>query len=252
MTYPISGEQSSNEAPGTPLTLLTLPLEIRDQIYGLLFPFGHLTILRVSKAVHAQAVPFLFKWGILRINIGYVGLGQPANVPPAMLEQIQHVRIKSLIEMGAADRLKNWYCHTLDHLLASKVARKDCHVIIYKGNAKFSSYGNNYEIDWHDPGPGIKKTIDIIADETWDIISELVCFEMVTVQLDGSFKRGHDGGSDGIENMANFFMSLTGDKVADSLGIAIQRGTGVSIVLEFHPQRYSRECAQIFDILYRD
>ena len=60
-------------------TLSSIPLELREAIYRLLFSEGHLSILQVSKYITAEATTVLHKTRPCCMYIGYPRLGHPQD-----------------------------------------------------------------------------------------------------------------------------------------------------------------------------
>ena len=78
-------------------TLTSIPLELREAIYRLLFSEGHLSILRVSKYINAEATAVLYKIRPCCMFVGYPQRGRPRGFrrrPIASGFPIQNFEIK--------------------------------------------------------------------------------------------------------------------------------------------------------------
>ena len=71
--------QETNALGGT---LSSIPLELREAIYRLLFSEGHLSILQVSKYINAEATAVLYKTRPCYISVGYPQSSRPKDLRP--------------------------------------------------------------------------------------------------------------------------------------------------------------------------
>ena len=78
-------------------TLSSIPLELREAIYRLLFSEGHVSILQISKYINVEATAVLHKTKPCRMSIGYPPFGRPEDFrrrPVASCFPIQNFEIK--------------------------------------------------------------------------------------------------------------------------------------------------------------
>ena len=75
---PDSKNQETNALGGT---LSSIPLELREAIYRLLFSEGHLSILQVSKYITAEATAVLYRTRPCRMCVGYPPCDPPCGRP---------------------------------------------------------------------------------------------------------------------------------------------------------------------------
>ena len=71
MIFPTAPKKSKEPLPvQKPFPFLMLPPELRGMIYEPLIQAGHLSVLRVSKLLNQETVPYLSKVASLRLNLG--------------------------------------------------------------------------------------------------------------------------------------------------------------------------------------
>ncbi|KAM0800881.1 hypothetical protein BDR22DRAFT_888902 [Usnea florida] len=104
---PDTKNQENNALGGT---LASIPLELREAIYRLLFQEDHLSILRVSRYINAEATAVLHKTRPCRMYVGYPRFGRPNNSgrrPAASCFPIQNFEVRV--------NFSNVICHDEGH-----------------------------------------------------------------------------------------------------------------------------------------
>ena len=77
-----SSDTKNQETNALGGTLSSIPLELREAIYRLLFSEGHLCILQVSKYINAEATAVLYKIRPCWMSVGYPQSSRPKDLGP--------------------------------------------------------------------------------------------------------------------------------------------------------------------------
>ena len=156
-----------------PFPFLNLPPEVREMIYKPLIQTGNLSILRVSRLVHKEALPYLSKHATLRISLGglehrriiipqMTGIFSPGTMTLFAPAQIQNLSIHLDIIARATPNIDT---QLLRLFSSNEIPRKTCTITVEFGNL----------------GP-IRHLL--VRNEFYDVVATLTGFETLTLRLE--------------------------------------------------------------------
>lgn len=117
--------------------LLRLPRELRDTIYRHSIVDGNTVILRISKAVNEEASELLSKYGVLRVNLGFINRTNWVHLGSKPKSSIQHVELSLSTGPGALP----FDSELLLGFGGSGVIRESCVVTLNYGKEGSAPYG---------------------------------------------------------------------------------------------------------------
>ena len=116
-------------------TLLSLPREIRDDIFVHLLRAGDLAILRTSRQLYKECKERLYREGILRCKIGFRDNYPRAVLPPEWLK-FQNLHLHIFVGRANIEGMPVTACMQLDELILLNETypdviypKRECHIV---------------------------------------------------------------------------------------------------------------------------
>lgn len=117
-----------NHRNGGPL--LSLPRELRDEIYGYLLASGHLQVLRTSRQLSQEALESLYPKAIFRMYVNSADGSRNIKPSEIVADQIQNIKLQWDLSDHNCSRNAHElidFCHKQEEM------RMTCHVILLLG-----------------------------------------------------------------------------------------------------------------------
>ena len=183
MSYAVASALSASHpdtlATSKPFPFLKLPPELRDMIYEPLIQTGDLSILRVSKFVNKDALPYLSKAATFRITLGgrkhkriiipqITGVFISGNMTLLAPDCIQNLDIRLDIASRAIPNIDTQF---LKMFSGKEISRKTCNITV-----KFGILGPVRHL--------------LAKDEFYSVVSTLTGFETLTLRLEDQQHKG--------------------------------------------------------------
>ena len=183
MSYAVDSalDNSHTDKPSTTKTFpfLKLPPEIRDKIYKPLIQAGDLSILRVSKIVNMETLPYLFKVGTLRITLG--GRKHKRIIIP---------RVTGIFISGSMTLLAPYFIQNLDirlDITSREIPNIDTQFIKMFSGKEISRKTCNITVRFGILGP-VRHLLN--KNEFYAAVSTLTGFETLTLRLEDQYNKG--------------------------------------------------------------
>jgi hypothetical protein len=145
-------------------TLMTLPPEIRHNIYRLLIHSGHINILRVSQAINEEGSDFLFKDGVCRIAFGYKWRPPVMKPTRSLAKRIQTLSV-------------NVYARYAYHFFNDHDFHRELDALRYFGSAAIHRKTCRVSFEVY------PSTAEMVVREVLVILASFVGFEEVIVEM---------------------------------------------------------------------
>lgn len=196
-------------------TLLSLPRELRDKIYGYLLASGDLQILRTSHQLSQEALESLYRKAVFRMYVNSADGSR--NIKPSgnAADQIQNMKLQWDMSNFTCSRNA---CEVIDFCQKRQLTRKTCHVTLRLGLQRAALLSAN----------------DISALRNLRIFQKVVVKTMM--RQDSTYATSSDRLARLRSRVLSMFRVLS-DELGLALGPADQNGDADTRYLVFHPSR---------------
>ncbi len=217
-------EELMKKRPATSLnsrhqvTLLSLPTELRDEVYAYLLASGHLSILRSSRQLSVEALRLIYTGAMLRVYVNSAEACRNIQPGETVAERIQNLQLYWHLSEFECRRNAN---QVIEFCQQRRENRVTCHVVL-----KFDLFR-----------AALLKANDITALRSLRVFQNVVLETMLAdpTQAESSahFAR--------LRKRTSSIFKVLGDQLEITLGTGDQRGDADDRYLVFHPSSASEE-----------